>query len=221
MLAIGITGHRPHRLIVPRRRLSARVHSVLKGLVAAAAQAPRGSPGRGASEAVLDIVSPLAEGCDRIVAHEAQALGQHLTAILPFAKSDYETTFSDAATTADFRSLWKVADTRLVLGGAIARPEPGYVAVGLVTLARSDIVLTIWDGKPAEGRGGTPEILQSALEWGIPIIWIHASKDCKPVLLRAKSIRGKTPELGRVARRGIPVTAVTLRTLVGELKPQA
>lgn len=220
MVVIGITGHRPHRLTVPRRRLSARIRSVLKSLVAAGAKATRRSAGRSAPEAVLDIVSPLAEGCDRLVAHEAQALGQHLTAILPFARGDYETTFSDAATTADFRSLWKAADKRLILSSAIARPEPGYVAVGFVTLARADIVLTIWDGKPAEGRGGTPEILQCALEWGIPIIWIHASKDCKPVLLRARSIRGKAPQLGRVARRGVPVTAAILKRLVDDLKPQ-
>lgn len=208
MINIGITGHRPHRLKVSERKLAARVRGVLKGLMAGAgASKSRSAP-------VLNIISPLAEGCDRIIAREALTLKQRLTALLPFARRDYETTFNDTTTTAEFRSLLKQADERVELKGSLKRAEASYVAVGMVTLARSDLIVTIWDGKPAQGRGGTPEILQNAIEWGIPIIWIDAVRGRKPMLLLAKR-RGKTvPHLEGLAKRSKPLTAASYRAIV-------
>ncbi len=212
MIKIGITGHRPNRLKVPEKKLAARVRSVLTGLMKAA------SSGKSVDVPMLDIISPLAEGCDRIVARETLALGQRISAVIPFERRDYETTFGDAATTKEFRTLWKAASERTVLKGTLARAEAGYVAVGMVTLARSDLILTIWDGKPAAGRGGTPEILQNAIEWGIPIIWIHATEDRKPVLLLAGK-RGETvPQLERLARKGRPLTVALYRELVAMVR---
>ncbi len=208
MIKIGITGHRPNRLQVPEKRLVARVRSVLTGLMKAA------SVGTRVDGPVLDVISPLAEGCDRIIARETLALGQRLTAVIPFERRDYETTFGDAATTQEFRALWKAADERAILKGTLARAEAGYVAVGMVTLARSDVILTIWDGKPAAGRGGTPEILQNAIEWGIPIIWVHATEDRKPVLLITGKRSKAVPPLERVAKQARPLTVALFRNLV-------
>ena len=183
MINIGVTGHRPHRLAVPLPRLAAQVGRLLAGLVKATA-AGVGADGAGAGDgACLNIISPLAEGADRIVAGEALRLGQRLTALLPFDRRAYEATFSDPATTPEFRALWQAADERVSLHASPARPEAGYVAVGMVTLARSDLMLAIWDGDAALGRGGTAEILQSAVGWGVPVMWINARRDFKPVLL--------------------------------------
>jgi hypothetical protein len=208
MIKIGITGHRPHRLKVPAKKLAGRVRSVLSRLVKAAMAT-------GATGPYLDIVSPLAEGCDRVVAHEALALAQQLSAVIPFERRDYETTFTDAATTRDFRVLWRASHERAVLKGLLTHAEAGYVAVGMVTLARADLVLTIWDGQPAQGRGGTPEILQSAIEWGIPVIWVHATEDRKPVLLMAATHSRRVDTLARVAKLGKPLTAAVYGELVG------
>ena len=210
MIKIGITGHRPHRLKVPEQHLARRVRAVLTGLIKAS------SPKTSMRTPVLDVISPLAEGADRIVAREARALGQRLTALLPFARRDYETTFGDATTTAEFRTLWKVADERVILNGYRKRAEAGYVAVGMLTLARSDFIITIWDGEPAQGRGGTPEILQNAIEWGIPIIWINAKKDTKPVLLAAGRSKN-VPSLMHAAKRSQTLTAALYRQLVSSV----
>jgi hypothetical protein len=207
MIKIGITGHRPHRLTVSEQRLARRVRGVLTSLIKAAGAA------RTSRSPVLEIISPIAEGTDRIVAREARALGQRLIALLPFTRRDYESTFGDATTTAEFRTLWKAADERVILGGSLNRAEAGYVAVGMVTLARSDMIITIWDGKPARGRGGTPEILQNALEWGIPIIWINAREDRKPVLLCPRR-KAKVPSLMRVAKHPQALPAAVYRQLV-------
>lgn len=177
MISIGVTGHRPNRLKVPQKRLEARVRAVLKTLLKGAPTAALdGQP-------QLEIISPLAEGCDRIVAREALALGQRLTALIPFARKDYEKTFSAPDASLEFRSLWKASAQRIDLNGNPQRSSLAYLAVGDVTLARADVILTIWDGNPPAGRGGTPEILQNALDFGVPIIWIHAAKDIEPRML--------------------------------------
>jgi len=208
MLRIGVTGHRPHRLVVSERKLARRVSRVLSGLAGAMSSAGwSGSP-------LLDINSPLAEGTDQIVAREALAQGQRVTALLPFSRRDYEATFDDKARVAAFRTLLKQASERLQLGGRPKQAEAGYVAVGDVTVARSDLILTIWDGKPAQGRGGTPEILQNAIVWGVPVIWIDAVRDCKPVLLLAPRGAKRTPDLSRLARRAKPLDKATYRMLV-------
>ncbi len=208
MLRIGVTGHRPHRLVVSERLLARRVSRVLSGL--AGAMSGAGWPG----SPWLDINSPLAEGADQIVAREALALGQRVTALLPFSRRDYEATFDDKARVAAFRTLLKQASERLQLDGRPQHAEAGYVAAGDITVARSDLILTIWDGKPAEGRGGTPEILQNAIGWGIPVIWIDAVRDRKPVLLlRPRGGKG-TPDLVRMARRAKPLERATYRMLV-------
>lgn len=204
MIRIGVTGHRPNRLKVSEKRLQRRVRAVLKHLIAIAGKpAARGEP-------VLEVISPLAEGCDRIVAREVLALDQRLTAIIPFSKRDYEKTFSAPEASKEFRELWKASAERVCLKGEAKRPEAAYVAVGNVTLARADVILTIWDGKPAAGRGGAPEILQNALEWGVPIIWVHAADG-----RAAKSIeinpRKKPAVLDAAAKRARPVSLSALR----------
>ena len=208
MLRIGVTGHRPHRLVVSERLLARRVSRVLSGL--AGAMSGAGWPGSQS----LDINSALAEGADQIVAREALALGQRVTALLPFSRRDYEATFDDKARVATFRGLLKQASERLQLGSRPKQAEAGYVAVGNLTVARSDLILTIWDGKPAEGRGGTPEILQNAIGWGIPVIWIDAVRDRKPLLLLSPRGGKGAPDLIRLARRAKPLDRATYRMLV-------
>ena len=207
MIRIGITGHRPHRLKVPERRLAAHVRGVLTSLLKATQ--PRRQKGP-----ALDIISPLAEGCDRIVAREALALKQQLTAILPFERRDYEKTFSDARTLTEFRSLWRTSHEKLVLSGLAHRAEASYVSVGMLTLARSDLIVTMWDGKPAQGRGGTPEILQNALEWDIPIIWISAVQDKPPLLLTASRRKNSPPDLSKAVRGARRLDTAAYRSLV-------
>lgn len=208
MIGIGVTGHRPHRLQVPERALARRVRSVLGTLAAAA---------RGGG---IEVVSPLAEGTDQIVACAALELGLPIAALLPFPRKDYEGTFDDRAATRRFRQLLASSHRRLCLGGTPRRSKAAYVAVGDVTLAQCDIVLTIWDGKPAQGRGGTPEILQNALEWDIPIVWIDAVEDRTPRIITRKARNKSVPDLMGSARRAADADRARLRDLVRRIQDQ-
>ena len=189
-LWVGITGHRRHRLRVPDDALVQRILDVIELLRRAGKLRSAGS---------IRIVSALAEGADEIAARAALMAGCRLTALVPFRPKDYETTFSNFAHKAVFRDLLRKADERVILSGSLRDANAGYVAVGLETLNRSDVVVTIWDGAPAQGRGGTPEILQCALERRLPIIWIDATKDRAPCLLQRNAF-GPCPRLSNIAR---------------------
>jgi len=50
--------------------------------------------------------------------------------------------------------------------------------------ARSDMLIAIWDGREKQGSsGGTVRAVHNALSFGIPVLWIHATKNTEPVLL--------------------------------------
>lgn len=205
MIRIGVTGHRPHRLLVPERTLARRVDAVLRGLISAC------EPARGS--AALEIISPLAEGCDRIVARAALALGQRVSAIIPFAPRTYERTFADAGAILEFRKLWRACHTRASIAGSLDRCEIAYVAVGMATLARADAVLTIWDGGPSQGRGGAPEMIENALLWHTPVIWIDAAADRAPKLLDGARLLGRGDRLERAKRSAKPLSRATYREI--------
>ena len=212
IIRVGVTGHRPHRLKLSDDVLRRRIASVIAALRHGGRNAPAND---------VEIVSALAEGADVIVAQAGVELGCRLTAVLPFKPKDYESTFSAKQHKTVFRRLFAKANDRVVLPGSLRRATAGYVDVGLETLARSDIVLTIWDGAPAQGSGGTPEILQSALDRRIPIVWIHAVKNGPPRLLRRAAF-GPAPALIRFASsakrlrkselQGLPDTAADAKT---------
>ncbi len=57
-----------------------------------------------------------------------------------------------------------------------------YEAVGRAVLNQTDILLAVWDGKGAHGRGGTGQVVREALQKGIPVIHIPWSPAEKWVL---------------------------------------
>jgi hypothetical protein len=145
---------------------------------------------------IVTLISALAEGADRLAARAALAAGFALDVALPCASELYLATFADAASRGEFNSLLAEARARLVLPlagddeQALAERLPAsYEAAGLTMLALADILIAVWDGKPAEGRGGTGQIVEEAARRGAPIIvvdpetgairllWAEASAD--------------------------------------------
>jgi hypothetical protein len=110
---------------------------------------------------------------------------------MPFARDTYEADFkhSEASPPAadddlrQFERLFERAgDNWLALDGD---PEGknrayGYENVGRFVVRHSDVLIAIWDGMPAAGRGGTAEIVYYAAGIGVPVWWIHATDKTKP-----------------------------------------
>ena len=105
--------------------------------------------------AQLSLVSSLAEGADRIVAEAALRLNFSLTAILPFERSIYRHDFSTADSRAAFDTLLGGAESVVELDGRRGADAKAYAAAGIEMLAKADILIAIWNQKPADGEGGT------------------------------------------------------------------
>jgi hypothetical protein len=165
---IGVTGHRD---VTSRQTLvdvPARVRELL----------PRGS----ATRVRLGVVSALAEGADRLVVDEVFAYADvrnedaRLEVILPFDRSRYvrEQRFS-AAAEATFTELLDRATSVTELDGSGSYDgslDRAYEAAGRQVVARSDVLVALWDGEASRGRGGTAETLLHATEMGKPCIWV-------------------------------------------------
>ena len=230
-LTLGVTGHRLTRSQnagdnaagSPRPFDVAAVSQALEATFAAAAkglEAIDAAARASFSEVppVVTLVSSLAEGADRIAARAALAAGFALDVVLPCPAAVYIETFVDDASREEFASLAAQARATLVLplAGDSAAPlderlPATFEAAGLTTLAQCDILIAVWDGKPADGRGGTGEIVEAAARRGAPIVVIDP-KDGATRLLWADEAGDET-----TARRALDIAPRPLDPTLAEL----
>jgi hypothetical protein len=178
-LRLGVTGHRPNRLCDAQLvLLRAQVRAALT-LVARLAQDVQAQPASGYAQAppILRVISPLAEGADRLVAHEALALSFELECPLPFDRSEYERDFASEDARCEYRALLAQATSVLELDGSRetpAREREAYEVVGRTMLKQCDLLLAIWNGEESLGSGGTGQVVSEAMLLELPIIWIRS-----------------------------------------------
>jgi hypothetical protein len=137
----------------------------------------------GAQPLELRVISPLAEGADRIVVSEALNAGYTLQAPLPFPRGIYEADFASKASVQEFRALLHRATAVLELDGNRNETDAAYASVGRVVLSQSDVLVAIWNGQAAAGLGGTEQVVRAARAIGIPVIWIRSVPPHGSVLL--------------------------------------
>jgi hypothetical protein len=185
--AIGITGHRLNKIpadAIPRieHQLSSiflQIDSAITGHRSAGEPAPRARD--------VKLVSSLAEGSDQL-AVLAMPRSWALEAILPCARERYLNDFAPANATGGI-------DRRPQFEAALAQAETilelpneddlrlGYERAGEQMLQRCDLLVAVWDGRPAAGRGGTEAIVKAAIEKRIPVVWIRSDLDQAPELI--------------------------------------
>jgi hypothetical protein len=164
-LRIGVTGH---RRLPDDPALAERVSQALAH-IRALAPSSCGLPSQ------VTIVSPLAEGADRLVA--AQVLREReatLEVPLPLARAEYVQDFRDDESRRAFEQLLARADHVVSLPPTASRTE-AYEQVGRYVVDHADVVLALWDGEPARGRGGTADVVAYAREQGVPLLWIKTA----------------------------------------------
>jgi hypothetical protein len=123
----------------------------------------------------LTLISPLAEGADRLVARLAVERKWRLAAPMPFPRAEYERDFPD--TTNEFSRLLEVAIANgqvVDLAGTRERELDAYHEVGRFMLRHCDILIAIWNGGQPEKVGGAAQIASEGRALGIPIIWINS-----------------------------------------------
>src|SRR3984957_5563307 len=183
VVQIGVTGHRPNRLSPDvAAALPAQCDQILKAIEALAFRAHDPlihSP----EPPLLRVLSPLAEGADRIVANAGLSLGADLQCPLPFHEEEYCRDFASESSRDEFHALLAKASAVFQINGTHDAADVAYERVGRFVLEQSDFLIAIWDGEPAAGRGGTTQIVEEALEQNIPVIWLHASLQNPPCIL--------------------------------------
>lgn len=120
------------------------------------------------------MVSSLATGSDCLIAtHVLRRPGARLIVPLPLPAEDYLHDFASEDDARLFRDLLARADEVIELPPTSSREE-SYEAAGDFIVNNSDVLLAIWDGQPAQGRGGTGHVIEHARELHLPIAWVHA-----------------------------------------------
>jgi hypothetical protein len=153
----------------------------------------------------VQMFSSLAPGPDRWVAAEAVAAGAELHVILPLprdvcARDDIASPGDVAAAEAEFLALAGLAQSivepphGVTPGGDASEADAtsAFVAAGRATVERADLLIAVWDGRPARGPGGTGQAVEQALAAGVPIVWVPWSEPAAWRVIEADMVRPDT-----------------------------
>ena len=115
----------------------------------------------------LQLITPLAEGSDRLVTDIALEMGVRLIVPLPMPQADYERDFSSTAAVEDFREALKNARVINLRTLPEFQGQPmtesirdrQYGQLGIFISNHSQVLLALWDGKPSDATGGTSSVV--------------------------------------------------------------
>jgi len=143
---IGFTGHR---------------HLKNPEAVAAALQAELAHLQKAGGEIIA--ISSIAVGADTLFVEAVIRAGIRWIVILPMARELFRDDFTPEDWARAERLIAQAAEVRTLRGKG--RPQV-YVDGGKATVDDSDGLIAVWDGKPAQGPGGTAEIIAYARKLG-------------------------------------------------------
>ncbi|MEN6327919.1 MAG: hypothetical protein ABFD18_17140, partial [Syntrophomonas sp.] len=157
-IVIGITGHRDLRE-EDQGHLEKAINTILEEIIERYPSTP------------LVLLTPLAEGADRLAAQAALKLGIHLIAPLPMPLEEYKKDFQNVPSVEDFENLLAQAEEYYVLPAydtgddhkELNRVE-SYTRTGANIVNHSQILIALWDGVENGLLGGTAHTVRCKLE---------------------------------------------------------
>lgn len=117
-------------------------------------------------------LSSVAIGSDQLFVDQVLGLGMSLHVILPLPRAEFQKDF-DANEWSDVEQILTRAEHTRVISENGAR-EDAYLDCGMETVHGADVLLALWDGKSARGKGGTADVVDYAKSLGKPVIIIDA-----------------------------------------------
>jgi hypothetical protein len=152
MTVIGCTGHQN----LPRQAI---------GFIANAIRSELSKH----DSATLNGVCSLAAGADQLFAQSVLDVGGRLKVIVP--SSGFETTFDRDDKRRYYELLSKAASVE-----TLDWPEPtedAFLSAGHRIVRAADVLIAIWDGQEARGKGGTADVVRYAQTKGrrVLVIW--------------------------------------------------
>ena len=151
-MRIAVTGHQdipPQALEYVRRGINGALDEVKDDLVG---------------------ISSLAAGADQLFGSLVVERGGRLKVVLPC--KGYEKTFSHSEDLKTFHALLERAATVETLSFEEPSDE-AYLAAGCRVVDLSEMLLAVWDGQPAKGKGGTADVVGYARSRAtrVEIVW--------------------------------------------------
>lgn len=114
-------------------------------------------------------ITSLAVGADQLFAQAVLKCGGSLRIIVP--TEDYWRKF-DADGLKEYQRLLMLASTIDVLPNGPSE-ENSYFDAGKLVVRLSDLLIAVWDGKPAVGLGGTGDVVEYAKSYGRRLFHIN------------------------------------------------
>jgi hypothetical protein len=201
-LVFGVSGHRDLRIAdVPQLR--EQLFRVFARFRAAYPHTP------------FQLLTPLAEGADRLAAEVALASEIELFVPLPMERKEYERDFTTAESLAEFRALLAMAKSHWRIPNR-QKPLPEnrtaqYAAVGDFIARSSHILILLWDGTDNRKVGGTAWVKRRREHWVSAAA--ERSRSIDPIGY-GPTIQVVTPRASGRSPRPRPAT-------IGELPPSA
>jgi hypothetical protein len=153
VIRVGITGHQSLPDPATWKWVEARIDDFIE-----------------ASGAIITGLTSLAIGADQLFAALVLSHGGNLYAIVPHA--DYESTFTTKEDRRRYQSLLSEA-TEIEVLKTPGSKEDAYLAAGYRVADLAEVVLAVWNGKPAAGKGGTADMVEYALTRGVTVVHIN------------------------------------------------
>lgn len=118
----------------------------------------------------LQAISALAVGADTIFAQEAIKLKISVRYVLPFELEEYKKDFSPTELLL-LQDLLAQNQQQYEVVNSLKDPSPetrneAYLAVGKRLVDDCDVLVAVWDGKDAKGKGGTGDVVAYAHSTG-------------------------------------------------------
>ena len=125
-------------------------------------------------DASFELLTPLADGADRVAAEAALACDIKLLVPMPMAQDEYERDFTTAASRDQFRRLlvaakskWELRDdarNKADVSDSDLRAQR-YAAVGDYIARKSHLLILLWDGRDNDKVGGTAWVKKRREYW--------------------------------------------------------
>jgi len=155
-----VLGFSGHRQVTNPEGVARVIGEVLKSLRA-----------EGAGEWI--VLSSVAAGGDQIFVEQARQAGCSWHAILPLPRAEFAKDFSTEEWTRVEALLSTAEHVRVITENGTR--EDAYLDCGIETVNGADVLLAVWDGQPARGKGGTADIVAYARDLGRPLVLIDAN----------------------------------------------
>ena len=121
-----------------------------------------------ANAPVARAFTSLAAGSDQLFARAALSIGIPVTAVIPC--SDYLRFFEGKDHDAYVDLLRRCEEIQLPNQRS---DELAFLVAGRYVADQSDLMIAIWDGRPAAGVGGTADIVQYCAERSRPVLHLN------------------------------------------------